>query len=138
MNITKDTKIGDLIPEGWVLDIEKSPSSQFDTGYLKLSIPTKVEEEKNFNWYVNKYFGIENYIEGSKYVTFKDYLLSYRYNEVPFELKIGLLKFICDDNDTDLIYCIYNIKENNPGFGQDMIRKLCPKEFLESIFKINL
>jgi hypothetical protein len=57
-------------------------------------------------------------------------------NQLHFEIKIGLLKFICDDITEDkfpVIISYYHLN-NEKKWGKD-ITDICPKEFLESIFK---
>lgn len=122
MKITEKTKIKDLIPEEYELDIDSK--HEFYKTKQKIRIPIRKKEVKDFKWYANKYF--------------KDgrYRLAYQiadYDSIPFEFKIGLLKFICDDLKDDILMILTLIRAGQSNMTKT--GKICPPEFLNSIFK---
>jgi len=140
MKITEETKVKDLIPEGYefldtVVDAEK----------WMVTIRYKPKEKKDFDWYCDKYFETKRYIsrEGAiKMISSNDSnnlcaILNKQYDSATFEIKIGLLKFICDD--IKLPVDVYLSKEysNSPEWGKEvrLLKSICPPEFLNSIFK---
>jgi hypothetical protein len=128
MKIDKNTKIGDLIPEGWKID-ESGDLNLWKNNKQTLMIPLIKEEIKDFEWYVNDYIKTTKILIFSlAYVNLKKQV----WEEVPFEIRWGLLNHICKSeygNLKDFLWvklhgeCIAGMKE------------LCPSEFLESIFK---
>lgn len=136
MKITEDTKIKDLIPEGYELkqsywDQMTTPSGNF------IPISIKKKEVKDFDWYVRKYLlkidkdGLDNLLPLTlRAISFK----AGNYASIPFELKIGLLKFICDDMDFYFQEYITHTCSGNETKCTMTIKSICPKEFLESIF----
>lgn len=133
MKITEETKLKDLIPEGYELDSDMSKKL---FGHLdcdsNIFIILKKKEVKDFKWYWNEYSktGLLRNFEGVC-IEFE----TKHYDNIPFEIKIGLLKFICDG--LDLVYLEY-IQHLGNGWGLDKFKKLkdiCPPEFLNSIFK---
>lgn len=138
MKITEETKIKDLIPEGYEFDPE-SPMEYFKTS-CNVTIPVKKKEVKDFKWYVDRYLTevVNNTI--SDHIAFKTIeKLFFRkeYDSTHFEFKIGLLKFICDDCGVKWWNFAknYATKEDlSKSFYQKVI-DICPAEFLNSIFK---
>ena len=62
------------------------------------------------------------------------------FNSIPFELKIGLLKFICDDVGLRWVAFLLaydrgvdELDKFMAGEKFDLIKKIIPKEFLKSI-----
>ena len=148
MKITKETKIGDILPEGYELCFSNKSKLIFsetmdDIEYL--NIPLKKKEEKNFEWYIERYltnpFGhlshLKNWFSSGRGETLKIWLLANDLEAVPFEIKIGLLKFICDDLNIEFLHVLTYIKSSDRLLfeGSNKLVRLCPKEFLESIFK---
>jgi hypothetical protein len=113
------------IPDGYELDSGGQNNPNIYDGKPVIFMWLKKVEEKNFNWYVEQYNLIDKY--------FLD-ILTGRFAGIPFEIKIGLLKFICDEIQIDLLDYItsYISGERMPD---QRIKNICPKEFLESIFK---
>lgn len=142
MKITKDTKIGDLIPDGYDLNI-KDGFSFIDDETGNISIHLKKKEEKNFEWYVYRYEEkIYDLFESHKIRGYKDLILQIndtekliynRWQDIPFEVKIGLLKFICDDKKLNFSKEISY--RNTKGCWYHELISICPKEFLDSIFE---
>ena len=138
MKITEETKIKELIPEGYEFDsaFEFDKPETFINGKPNkiglLTIPIKKKEVKDFDWYYRKYLSNFNSPElFDRDLILHDFKLK-NYVVIPFEFKIGLLNFICDDIDTSLIDTLFEIKKQNKGFR---VASICPPEFLKSIFK---
>lgn len=131
MKITKDTKIGDLIPEGFNII---SDEIYFDTKCETLDLSGIIfekKEEKNFDWYIDEYF-FTHYIFSENIIA--DYKVTLKENHpTPFEIKIGLLNFICNDIGINLDSQIKLKVENNQWPG--ILLRNCPEKFLESIFE---
>lgn len=133
MKITEDTKIKDLIPEGYEFNPEFS--MEYFKSSCNVTIPVKKKEVKDFKWYVKKYFERYNkYLNTTKdeFPVNENFIEKENYKYVPFEIRIGLLKFICDDMECDWKLFI-DIKESKPEFTK--VCAICPSEFLNSIFK---
>lgn len=133
MKITKDTKISDLIPEGWKLsNRESSRQEMLMNGIGQITIPILRKEVKDFDWYWQKYS------EEGLLRNWKGLCLNFKlkdYDGIPFEMKIGLLKFICDDIKIDISQILYNLSFiENAVVINEKLSNICPKEFLDSIF----
>ena len=95
-------------------------------------IDFKKIEEKNFDWYVDEYFK-----RNIAYETITIRLKTGDFTTVPFENKIGLLKFICDDIGIKWGY--FNaFSTNRRELSVDnaiKLRNMLPKGFYNSIFQ---
>lgn len=133
MKITKDTKIGDLILEGFELCSSK------DEGALQFKIESvfikRKEVEKDFEWHVNNYLNNIEHIP----ISTKNYYITLfighysGFVNIPREFKWGLFMTIC--NNLELSF----MDELNYYFEykkfSDIIRYTCPKGFTKSLFK---
>ena len=139
--ITKDTKISDLIPEGYEFDNANSAEaySEEKGGALFVTIFRK-KKVKSFDDYVDEY--LKSYFsenDSPVLVSNKMRIKENNFGFVKFELKIGLLKFICDDIGFD--FYNYLSYRNNIRIGQSGINplvfgkleKIVPPEFIHSI-----
>ena len=134
--ITKDTKISDLIPEGYEFGGANSAEaySEEEGGALFVTIYRK-KKQKSFNDYVNEYFDSKQFYEKSR----KDVyiILVNKGVSCPFEVKIGILKFICDD--IGINWSNYIIYRNHIRMGMEglngsafsELENILPKEFIE-------
>jgi hypothetical protein len=139
MKITEETKIRDLLPEGYVLKSDEISAFDFnidlgndrDQGLIKIRLNKK--EQKNFEWYINEYLSYKHYfITNHTTCDFK----TGNYNAIYFEIKIGLLKFICDDLKIDFYNSLMDLKANIKHRKYYIILDdICPKEFLQSVFE---
>jgi hypothetical protein len=146
MKITEETKIKDLIPEGYEID-ENIPATN------GIYISLKKKQENTFDWYVKKYFASTDDFfyakkDVRKYIS-KDaesiliYDICEMNYDMPFEFKIGLLKFIYDDLGSELKFAavIHEIQRliSNRSYviNSSVISlfKICPIAFLESALK---
>jgi hypothetical protein len=96
-----------------------------------------VKEEKNFEWYVKEY---HTKIHNGNSVSIIHNLLIENYSNTPFEIKIGLLKFICDDCNCSYTLIINSLTMKGTGFefggeGFSKVKSICPEEFLNSILQ---
>lgn len=137
MKITKDTKIGDLIPEGFEINesaYHNEVNKDTGRGIITIGIITKVEE-KNFEWHVNNYLNNIEHIP----ISTKNYYITLfighysGFVNIPREFKWGLFMTIC--NNLELSF----MDELNYYFEykkfSDIIRYTCPKGFTKSLFK---
>jgi len=130
MKITEETKIKDLIPEGYEFEKAVSGSSISPGMQIMIQLWFKKKEVKDFKWYANKYFK-----DGGN-------RLSYQiadFDSIPFEFKIGLLKFICNDIGVDLFFVLFRLSyktyDGSVMPTDEKLDHVCPAEFLNSIFK---
>jgi hypothetical protein len=134
MKITEDTKIKDLIPEGYEIDHN---STSFPSGSTSIVVPIKRCQNKNFIWYVGQYYvnNLSFLINKSKF-EFQDSFISLNYDVIPFGLRIGLLKFICEDlkltlDDMYHYLRVYYVDDMPSKF--DTIYSIVPSEFMDSL-----
>jgi hypothetical protein len=130
MKITTETTIGELAPDGYELMDNNQGGGYFNQlRERRIELVFKKKEEKNFDWYVSEY------IKKRKFISLDTNLL--KSDKAPFELRIGLLKFICEDNNLDfaelLSVGLYALK-HEPRKIYEKIRRITSIEFLASIF----
>lgn len=124
MKITEETKIKDLIPEGYyfdrsfeVIDLESNP---------RIELAFKPQQQKDFAWYVGEYSKSHVKDFGMNMCDMKIYPHIF-----PFELRIGLFRFIC--NDLNLPY-IKSLRCLSIGNGvSEKLKQLLPKQFIDSL-----
>jgi hypothetical protein len=131
MNITNETKIGELVPEGY--EVANVPVNILDdytgAGFAGLYIGIKIKPVKNFDWYIDEYI-MHNQLLSETHRNYKKRFKDKDFEAIPFELRIGLLKFICDDQGMDIKFQIIHL--DNSGCH---VYKVCPKAFIDSLFK---
>jgi hypothetical protein len=133
--ITPETKLLDLIQDGFEIDT-------IDTSYLKLTINIK-KTERDFNGYISEYISgkvndpnnIISYIIDSgeynrNYNKINHNLRLGYYSDVPFEIKIGLLNFICKDRGLK-IHDLFTIHGGVLFYKNDL--GILPKNFINEI-----
>jgi hypothetical protein len=132
------------VPEGYELIKDNYFNDLSDNEILDCRILFRKKEEiKDFHYYIDMYMlhTPNNIIDFWGSPTANIFLvkqfIQYNFNSIPFEIKIGLLKFICDDiapNDFFSFVIDYcnGCKAKNSDYIK--IRNICPKEFLESMF----
>jgi hypothetical protein len=139
MEITKKTTIGELIPDGYEIS-EQTISTNGIHFNLK-------KTKKDFESYVDLYLFddvefklsdihlINSYLSTSAINTIKSNILSRTYNKVPFEIKIGLIKFICDDLQLNFNYVLNGFNTGLVSIGMTKFYNIVPIEFMQTIFK---
>ena len=128
MKVTEDTKIKDLIPEGYEPELKSGLSMCDDFGYFTISF--KKKEVKDFKWYAQKYFDKINKRFCIELIINSDF----RNIDFPFEFKIGLLRFICDDIGINMFSYLKTLNTPISSIGFKELERICPPEFLNSIF----
>jgi hypothetical protein len=136
--ITEETKIKELIPDGY--EYKQSISYAASSDVQKIVIDAKKREIKDFDWYVKKYFDKGLELNMAAHVNYRHALLNGVYYILPFEIKIGLFKFICDDLKVDYAATLHYINNFHSGSTchqakYHILYAVCPKEFLESLVK---
>lgn len=95
MNATPETTIKGLIPEGWEFNGVSDPIIDGDSSIITIHM-SKI---KDMYWYTEGYIAYRDSSNG--YGTILPEMLEAfeqkKYTDIPFEIKIGLLRFICDD-----------------------------------------
>lgn len=125
MKITEDTKIKDLIPEGYEID---SDATTYSTKCTSIIVPIKRCHKADFDSYIEAY---QEKIRTS-YIIYLDI----DPNNWIFEYKIGLLKFICDDlklSMNDMLTYIQIYFMDDIPHKYDAIYSIVPHEFLDSL-----
>lgn len=139
MKITEETKLKELIPDGYELDPSRlNLTDDSNCSYEYIAIPVKQKPKKDFEWYAKEYFNERI----SKFTIFEkdkflEKILYETYKPIPFELRIGLFKYICDDLDVQwtlvLEYCV-----EKPYLDRiKTITNLLPEEFINSLIYDN-
>lgn len=153
MKITEETKLKELIPDGYELD---PPRLNFyddsNCSYEYIAIPVKQKPKKDLEWYAINYAEkIKNY--SAILTNFRFYALAMatnlssdfinnNYDEIPFEFRIGLFKYICDDLEIDNENMFYflteykNMKANGEKWTTvnfNYLETICPKKYLMSL-----
>lgn len=130
------------IPEGYELDGELKLVENFEPTYWRgekasiyrpcLYALLKKKEVKDFNWYIDLYIESSIFNEEMHSWHFEK-LKENKYIDVCFEIKIGLLKFICDDLNIDILYYLRKDFIDN---SDEIVKifNICPGKFLDSIF----
>lgn len=136
MKINGETQLKDLIPEGY----EPSGTSGMSLcrGEEHITVSIKKKEVKDFKWYVKNYFSVlfnSGVING--FNTYTTNILQKEYHKLPFEFKIGLLKFICDDFGVPFRLFLSGEYSESPKYGTEIrkLKSICPPEFINSILK---
>lgn len=136
------------IPEGYEIDESKKITDQllWSNGHCKMIPLKKSMPEKDFNWYVDKYFKTllngNGEISGSLMIgntrQIINTFLKNDFNNIQFELKIGLFKFVCDDlglKFTDAIayeHLEFGAMINCPGKFTKLL-KIIPFDLIQSL-----
>lgn len=138
MKITEETRIKDLIPEGYELDDKTGYSAKNAHDLLEryVIIPFKKKEVKDFKWYKAKFIkkSIFHGFSGTILAAFELNM----FDSMPFEYKISLLKFICDDIKLPIDSYLSYLHLGYGNIESNTIKNLesiCPQEFLNSIFE---
>lgn len=131
MEINGETQLKDLIPEGY----EPSGTSGMSLcrGEEHITVSIKRKEVKDFKWYWNKYSST------GVLRNFKGVCVQFEngdYDQIPFEFKIGLLKFICDDFGVPFRLFLSGEYAESPKYSMEIskLKSVCPPKFLNSIF----
>jgi len=137
------------IPKGYKLDKNHKQVTDLDidgSGIISFRLKKKNEKKKmiSFNDYVNAYLekhnddvkcnDIRNWVEDDFLEDLSKDILSLSFDGVPFEIKIGLLKFICDDISESFNEIMHTIHDNLLDYRTTKIKEICPELFLKSIF----
>lgn len=133
------------IPDGYELDSREQDSMVYDNPMKRsyVSVYIKQKQQKTFDWYVDQYLDasagstndeLRNWLNFDDVFVLSGRLKTKQYNLVPWEVKIGLVKFICKDKSLYVPSVIYDLcGETCDSSDTDKIRQICPIEFLNSI-----
>lgn len=122
------------IPEGYKFSHIAPPILSNGGGVI--SVILEKQPTKGFDWYVDEYLNdsvctseiLTNWIPDSNLHTLISHLHKRQFNKIPWEIKIGLFRFICDKGKADWVsqYELYSQLGALDGF---------PKEFIDDLFK---
>lgn len=140
MKITDETRVKDILPEGYTLaSVHTGKEKDDETEKLFLVIKKKV---MSFSDLVEEYFTtsqdddsvgekMSDYLMETDREELIELLLTGAYHSVPFEIKLGLLKFICKERDVGFVSSFDLIAEG--AFNIVSSSLSVPVEFVESI-----
>lgn len=132
--ITKETKIEELIPDGY--ELTGGCSERYSAEHEGIVVYIKKKKVKDFDWYAVQYSNKSCVFHTRKEIdSFLYYIGVCDYLNISFEIKIGLLKFICDDLKVswkEVIHDRFVFGENNT---YNNFYAICPINFIVSIFK---
>ena len=127
------------LPEGYEFDHVASPI--LGNGGGALTVILKKKQQKTFDWYVDQYldvsagstnYEIRNWLDNDDLESMSERLKTKQYNLVPWEVKIGLFKFICDDiNWYWATVCLYDAKRQIDAIKE--VQDIVPLELLKEI-----
>lgn len=135
------------IPDGWEIDelnqysiTTENPSSTRRSSinvFLKKKQPTK-----DFAFYVDQYLTssgvstnnqIENWLQYDQLLRIKQNLKTGGFEFVPWEIKIGLFKYICEQKGFDIMSVVTRIV--NIGADDVVAKDWFPIEYINDLFK---
>lgn len=140
------------IPEGYEFDHVTSPI--LGNGGGVLSVILKKKQTKDFNWYIDEYLRedpfttkdeISNHLFTEDIKEIKTKLRSGDYRWVPWEIKIGLFRFICKENGLDkddilMLVTVWNTKNKLYSYAGEYIglkvTRIC-SPLMKDIFNTN-
>ena len=127
------------IPEGYEFDHVTSPI--LGNGGGVLSVILKKKQTKDFNWYIDEYLRedpfttkdeISNHLFTEDIKEIKTKLRSGDYRWVPWEIKIGLFRFVCESNRSNWIV---ELKEYQNANMATHLYDIIPRIFIDDLFK---
>ena len=127
------------IPKGYKVEAitENYSDKQNGKAVINIWLKKKEPEGKSFQWYLIEYEKKIRNISNLYELDVEIPLQMRNFTSIPFEFRIGLLKFICDDlclqrHEYIEILAILSYKQELSSSRMDKIRQICPKEFLET------
>lgn len=123
------------IPDGWEWSSTATGSNKSDDDYQTVSVTVILKKlpVKDFDWYINGYFERMRLSKVDlRTIGVMMSLERGEYESIPFEIKIGLLKFICDDIDVDWKIAVFYDHKYTATCHIIKLSKICPEEFLKS------
>lgn len=130
------------IPEGYEVshsDIISAWDDSSKSGNNIVMTYLKKKQQKDFNWYIDEYLredpfttkeNLSNHLLTEDIKQIKADLTHGNYTWVPWEIKIGLFRFICENLELNTISCLsycfeYTIHSN--------VSKIISQEFIDSL-----
>jgi len=126
------------VPDGYTFDESYKQYTDLvndNTGLIILKIIK--EPIKDWDYYVSHYFNQDirfNFSTPNGYC--RDLIFKNDYDNVPFEIKIGILKYIVNNMKIGILTAIdLMLSSEHQILPSNKITDICPKEFLLSIKK---
>jgi hypothetical protein len=107
-----------------------------------IPIPYGDLDKKDFDYYLNKYIYNEDYwadVLTVRRMVYHNAFIEREFIKIPFEIKIGLLKFICIDRNIDFSFLVHELIQRKQCrvcrvLEIEEVLKVCSNDFLNSIF----
>lgn len=137
------------IPEGYEVDSTFTSIGTVPSPRIELVL--KKKQTKDFLWYIDRYLDISgsstsdeivNWFEYQQADALKHKLKTSQFSLVPWEIKIGLFKFICEENGLDkddilMLVTVWNTKNKLYSYAGEYIglkvTRIC-SSLMEDIF----
>jgi len=132
-----------IIPEGY--EFKNFGDPILSDGGGALTVLLKKKQTKDFSFYVDEYLRsgcnttndmLCNWIDDERVIEkLKENLKQNKLQFVPWEVKIGLFKFICKDNNMTFLTAITILSENEfKNTWYIKLNEICGDAFIESLF----
>jgi hypothetical protein len=139
MNLTPDTKLSEIIPEGTEYAGYSFAHGEIINTHNAIIIFYK-EKERSLENYAVGYADSMNYTL-SETKRFQDKIKNKDFDAILLSDKIGLLKYVCNcfkQSWIDILYCLQARSEINAGLSGSRYKQIydiLPQKFIESILK---
>jgi len=147
MLITKETKLGDIVPDNYEIisqHYDKNDSEYQNNNIDSIAIRLRKKEPKDWNFYVDKYLEkfndnhtdnlINAYIQDDDILVLNRQFKKLDFLNTPIEIKLGFVKYVCDDLNTNYMYCLFGLKTNLISLTMTRIREIFPQVFIDSLY----
>jgi hypothetical protein len=125
------------IPDGYAIDASKEQEFVNKKDKIFMAVYLYKQIVKDFDWYVSQYESVlpMSGLNSDIYQKYATSFINKDYESLPFEINMGLLKYICDDSNVDVLDFVKWLTKDKPNPNQDYIKivDLCPLEFLNTI-----
>ena len=129
MKVTENTTIKDLITEGYGVSIaivnngDDSLDGRGASWRQRWEEMIKPEPDQRFLWYINRYLFIlfdtsARWLRKGMDEYYHDLFVGEKYNEIPYEIRMGLLRYIClHEGLTEMTphYYLINLYKGSPS-----------------------
>lgn len=126
------------VPEGYEFDKVKKVEATDPAGWMYVML--KPKQKKDFSFYVDQYLyengstndQIVNWLSEDIISIAKHRLKTSQFSLVPWEIKMGLFRFICKEKKLDWVEEMEEYEVNNIAYS---IKDILPQEFIDDLFK---
>lgn len=131
------------LPEGYEVD-EQILTTEMNSQKPMVFITTKKKKGKTFDFYVDEYLRSDynttndmlcNWFDKDQLEKIGNNIKQNKLQFIPWEVKIGLVKFMCKDMQINFMSVIWIEYSDNKSCRTEYLKQICPVGFLESITK---